>query len=146
LRAAIDADSLLLPGGSRPVVGRVSNGLVRLRKRIGYRNSFQTYLIGSLEQRNNVTVFRGKAGMNPLVAAFMALWFVVLILIGGAGLVAGRQPLEAMIIPPLMMVFGVAGVWLGRWLARSEKAFLIAFVAEVIAASRAPDSEPGTPT
>jgi hypothetical protein len=119
---------------------------VRLRKRISYRNSFQTFLIGSLEGRDGATVFRGRAGMHPLVIGFMAVWFGLLALIGGAafvatvgGLIAGQsQPLGA-IIPLLMAAFGVGLVWFGRWLARGEEAFLVAFVAEVIAAYRTPD-------
>jgi hypothetical protein len=144
LRAATDRDGLLSCFGSRQVVGRVSGGSVRLRKRIGYRNSFQTFLIGSLKGRDGATIFRGRAGMHPFVTGFMAVWFSLLVLIGGAafaaavgGLIAGQgQPLGA-IIPPLMLVFGVGLVCFGRWLARSEEAYLIAFVADAIDASSA---------
>ena len=35
-----------------------------------------------------------------------------------------------------MVVFGVVLVWVGRYLAREEERFLIAFVAEVLGGSR----------
>jgi hypothetical protein len=84
LRETTDHDGLLSWFGSRPVVGRVSGRSVRLRKRIWYRNSFQTFLTGSLEERDGSVVFRGKAGMHPLARGIMAVWFGLLVLIGGA--------------------------------------------------------------
>jgi hypothetical protein len=145
LRAATDRDGLLSWFGSRPVVGRVSEGSVRLRKRIGYRNSFQTILTGSLEGCGGATLFHGRPGMSPLVTGFMAVWLGLTLLIGGvfvAALIAGRVGLLGTVIPPLMLAFGAGLVWFGRWLARGEEAFLVAFVAQVIGASLAPDAEP----
>ena len=89
LREATGRDGLLSGFSSWSVVGRVSGRSVRLRKRIGYRNSFQTVLTGSLEGRDGSTVFRGKAGMHPFVTGFLAVWFGLLTLIGGAAFVAG---------------------------------------------------------
>ena len=149
LREATDRDGLLSWFGSRPVLGRVSGRSVRLRKRIGYRNSFQTFLTGSLEERDGSTVFRGQAGVHPLVTGFMAVWFGLLILLGGAafvagvgGLLGGRGHVLGVIVPAVGLAFGVGLVWFGRWLARNEESFLVAFVAEVIAARRAPEAEP----
>jgi hypothetical protein len=146
LRAATDRDGLLSCFGSRPVVGKVSGGSVRLRKRIGYTNSFQTFLVGSLEVRDDVTMFRGRAGMHPLVIGIMAVYFGLLTFIGAPAFVAaeGGQglPLGA-ITPLLMLVFGVGLVWFGRWLARDEEAYLVAFVTRAIAAGRAQEAEPG---
>ena len=152
LRESTDRDGLLSWSSSWAVVGRVSGQSVRLRKRIGYRNSFQTFLTGSLEGCDGSTVFRGKAGMHPFVAGLMALWFGLLVFIGGAGFVAGvgglfggrGHPL-GMVGLPVGLAFWGGLVWFGRWLARNEEAFLIGFLAEVIAARRAPEAEPVTP-
>ena len=150
LREATDRDGLLSWFSARPVVGRVSGRSVRLRKRIWYRNSFQTSLSGSLEDRDGSTAFRGRAGMHPFVTGFLAVWFGLLVLMGGAAFVAGvgglfggrGQPL-GMIALPVGLAFGGGLVRFGRWLARDEEAFLVAFVAEAIAAGRAPEAEPG---
>jgi hypothetical protein len=47
-----------------------------------------------------------------------------------------------MIALPVGLTFGGGLVWFGRWLARDKEAFLVAVVAEAIAARHAPDAEP----
>jgi hypothetical protein len=135
--------------GSRPVVGHVSGRSVHLRKRIGYGNSFQTVLVGRLEESDGRTVFRGNAGMHRLVAIFMGLWFCGVVLIGGLVFVSaigellagGGRPL-VLIAPPLMLAAGVGLVRFGRWLARDEERFLVDFVAEVINSPPAQEAYP----
>ena len=141
LREAADREGLLSWFGSKPIVGRVSARYIRLRQRIGYRNSFQTFLIGSLEDCDGGTLFRGRAGMHPLVKGFMAVWFSGVVLFGGIAFVTsiqgmlagGGQPIGA-IIPAAMLAFGVVLVGVGRWLARDEERFLVSFLAGVIGA------------
>jgi hypothetical protein len=143
LLAAIDQEGFLSWRGSRPVIGRVSGRSVRLRKRIRYRSSFQTFLTGTLEPQGEGSVFRGTAGMHPFVPIFMAIWFAgVGIAWVGTALVAaiqgllgaGGQPAGVVILTSVMMAFGVALVCAGRLLARGEEPFLVAFVADVLAA------------
>jgi hypothetical protein len=136
--------------GSRPVVGRVAGRSVRLRKRIGYRNSFQTFLTGTLEPRGEGTAFRARAGMHPFVAAFMAVWFAAILLIGGPvfvaavrGVAAEANGLVGLLAPPLMLVCGLLLVWFGRYLARGEEQFLVSFVAEVLGARGEAEAEAG---
>jgi hypothetical protein len=149
LREATDNEGLLSWFRSRPVIGRVSGRSVRLRKRIGYGNSFQAILVGRLEERDGGTVFRGKAGVSTFVTIFMAAWFCGVGLLGGAmsviaigemlGVKFGERPMErslalplVAVIAPLMLTFGVGLVRFGRWLARDEERFLVAFVADTI--------------
>jgi hypothetical protein len=141
LREATDRGGLLGWFATKPVVGRVSGRSVRLRKRIGYRNSFQTYLMGTLEPHGEGSVFRGTCGVHPLVTAFMVAWFAGVVLLGGAmfvpalrGPVGGGEPF-ALMVSSLMVAFGAALVWFGRYLARGEEQFLVIFVAEVLGAS-----------
>ena len=61
LRIAVDPGGVFFGFGSKPVIGRVFRRWVCLRKRIGYRNSFQTFLIGRVEPHGEGSVFRGKA-------------------------------------------------------------------------------------
>ncbi len=142
--------------GARPVIGRVSSRSVRLRKRIGYRNSFQTILVGRLERRTGGTLFLGRAGLGTSVTIFMAGWFGWVVLVGGTlsvlaisemfGVAVGGRPMEgnlprslAPVIVLLMLAFGVGLVRFGRWLARDEERFLVAFVAEVAGLGPAPE-------
>jgi hypothetical protein len=141
LREATDRGGLLGWFATRPVVGRVSGRSVRLRKRIGYRNSFQTFLTGALEPNDEGSVFRGTCGMHPLVTAFLVAWFTAVILLSGGmfvqalrGPVGGGQPF-VLLVTPLLGAFGAALIWFGRYLARGEEQFLVIFVAEVLGAS-----------
>jgi hypothetical protein len=149
LRAVVGADLFVSWFSTRPVVGWVSGRSVRLRKRIGYRNSFQTFLTGTLYGQAGGTVFRGQAGTHPLVRGFLAVWFGGVILIGSAlmvAAVAGRltrgSPLLGVAIPPLLLAFGFGVFRLGRWLARGEERFLVAFLAETIGAGAERAAEP----
>jgi hypothetical protein len=139
LREATDRGGPLSWFGSKPVVGRVSGRFVRLHTRIGYRNSFQTCLTGTLEPRGEGTVFRGRMGLHPLVTIFLAVWFAGAVVIGATLFVtAVRNPIGGgrdyvgLFVPPGLLGFGVALVWIGRYLARGEERFLVAFVAEVL--------------
>src|SRR5262249_54589207 len=120
LREATDRDGLLSWFGTRPVLGRVSGRSVRLRKR-GRRNSSQAILVGSLHELDGGTVFRGQSRWPRLVVGGLAVWFGGVVVIGGTAFVStvramlagGGQPL-AVVIPPLMLAFGVVLVLLER--------------------------------
>jgi hypothetical protein len=146
LGEATDNEELLSWPGARPVIGRVSGGSVRLRKRIGDRNSFQTILVGELEEHKGGTLFRGRAGVDTVVTIFMAVWFCWVVLVGGpifvfaicemlgidVGVVKPKGNLALGVAGfPLMLAFGVGLVRSGRRQARDEERFLVAFVAEV---------------
>lgn len=154
LAAAIDYEGVVSATGlygSKPVAGRVAGHRVRLRKRIGYRNSFQTFLVGTLDPEGGGTVFRGTLGMHPLVRGFMAVWFGGVAVGCAAAAVAavaawaggGAFP-AGVAVPPLMAAFGLALVRLGRYLARGEAEFLADFLtAALVPRSERPDAEPG---
>jgi hypothetical protein len=140
LRAAIGRDGPLALFSSWPVVGRVSGRSVRLRKWVFHGNSFQTLLTGSFEEALGGAVFHGNAGMRPIVRTYMAVWFGGVVLGWAVCLAcalawpAGGGQLMALVVPPLMLAGGVAMVRVGRWLARGEEQFLVAFMEEVIEA------------
>jgi hypothetical protein len=148
LRLAIDPGGLFLGFGSRPVIGRVFGRWVCLRKRIGYSNGFQTFITGAFEPRGGGSVFRGKAGLHPLVIVFMAVWYAGLVLPGvmfcrthaQSGLL-GNAPLA---LVPLCIIgpLGAIGLRFSRYLARGEQRFLIAFMAGVLEASAQDSAEP----
>ncbi len=149
LRAAIDSEwsaaiTLLPSASAKPVVGKASESKLRLRKRIGYRNSFQSYLRASMQRSAEGTVISGTVGMNPLVPVIMGIWFAAVILIGGAAffrtvssMLSGASNLQQNawigIVGPLTMVtFGVGIVGGGLYGARDEARFLTDFLATTL--------------
>src|SRR5438445_577541 len=78
LKASTDSPWMLF--GSKPVVGRSGAGSFRGHKRIGYRNSFQTYAMVSLKAEKTGTRITCRFCMHPIVTAFMAIWFAGVVL------------------------------------------------------------------
>ena len=136
--------SLASSFGSKPVVGRITETSLRLRKRIGYRNSFQSFLAATLRPEAGGTVISGEVGMHEFVKVFMFIWFGGVILIGGTMFVAtvgkilfgsGNQHENVwmgVVIPPVMLIFGFGLVRFGRYLARDEARFLTDFLVQTL--------------
>lgn len=126
----------------KPFRGKVDERSFRIRKNIGYRNSFQTHLYGTLHVEGGQTRVKCTARMRTFVMVFMTVWFGLLFGISGpwffegasaalAGRLADVPPL-LLAIPATMLVFGIALVFFGRWLARNEEAELLSFLEETI--------------
>lgn len=133
LTEAIDSEWVF--GGSKPVVGRVAADGLRLRLRIGYRNSFQTFLFGEVKDDGRGSRINARAGMHPFAAAFMALWITavaVLALAAVSAMLGSGEDFSAQglvwLAPLAMVAFGFGLVAMGRWLARNERAKLVAFL------------------
>ena len=128
----------------KPFRGTVDRQSFRIRPNIRYRNSFQTHLYGSLHAEGGQTRVRCTARMHTFVVFFMAIWFGLTISVGGpiilygVGAVLTGQltgvPSFTSVIPPMMLLFGVALVLFCRWVARDEEAELIRFMEETIEA------------
>ncbi|NJD06063.1 MAG: hypothetical protein FIA97_06145 [Methylococcaceae bacterium] len=126
--------------GVNPVIGEVTESTLRLRKRIGYRNSFQTLLTATLRPGAEGTVVSGDLGIHPVIRTFMFVWFAIVIVTGAPAylglfgpVICGPAMVEenawiGLLIPPAMLVFGLVAVTLGRRLARQEAAFLMEFL------------------
>jgi hypothetical protein len=137
LTAAVDSDWVLF--GSKPVVGRVDKRTFRLRRRIKYRNSFQTFLFGTMVADGRATRLNCRVGTHPIVAVLMAAWLLAVggLLIGAlasASAGAGEIATLFLAVPAAMIAFGVGLVWLGRWLARNEQRDLVAFLKDTVEA------------
>ena len=91
LREEIDSGVMtyLFGIGSKSFTGRVSESSLSLRRRISYRNSFQTVLRARMRPERGGTLISGTCGMHPLVKAFMLVWF------GGLALIAKRRVLRS---------------------------------------------------
>ena len=147
LQSVMDSDRFapLSPAawcGTRPVVGRATLSSLRLRKRIGYRNSFQSILSARMRRVPEGTSITCKAGVDGVVQAFTAFLFACVIILGGtmslvtaASFAAGNRVdtgWMALVIPPGMLLFGYALVRFGRRLSRDETTFLTEFLIDVL--------------
>ncbi len=134
---AVDRDWAFF--GRKAVVGKVSADGFRLRMRISYRNSFQTFMFGTVKAGGRGSRIVARTGMHPAAAMFMLLWLSI-VAVGAATFVASlmQSPGDfgagdgviASLMPIAMLVFGVGLVGIGRWIARGERDSLIAFIEE----------------
>jgi hypothetical protein len=148
LTAAVDEDRFFSRStwlGGKPVVGGVTERGIRLRKRIRYRNDFQTQLRATLRAVPGGTLIAGRCGMPVSVRIFMSIWFAGLVLLtapfvyfGITSLLAGSGTARTSWIdagmPLLMLGFGVGLIAFGRYLARDEAHFLKHFLVETLEA------------
>ncbi len=122
--------------GNKAVAGKVRRDSLRLRERIWYRNSFQTFLFAKLVPQAQGTLIVGRLGMHWLVLTFMAVWLggalsfaVGWLLASLRGDAVGGPPFAILVFFP---VFGVALCGFGRFLARHEAQFLTYFLVETV--------------
>jgi hypothetical protein len=142
-------DSPWIFGGTAPLIGRVDERTFRVRKRIGFRNSFQINLSATLTERDGQTHLHCHLGVHPAARLFMVLWLAGVFLIGVVLWVSTLSSLTisprdfppslflGLLWPPLLMLFGAGLVLLGSWLARGERDFLVTFLRERIEAREA---------
>jgi len=138
---------------SKQVAGSVSKSSVSLRKRISYRNSFQTVLRASLKPSAVGTEIISTIGLHPHVKIFMFIWFGGLTIIGGTIFVVALSfvfgesahisigAVMGMLIPPGMAVFGIGLLKFGKYLARDESILLIDFITDRLDAKEVNKSE-----
>jgi hypothetical protein len=140
--------------GARPVIGRIRGTKLHARKRIIYRNSFQTHLSATLVDQAGQTLVQCRFSMHPFVLAFTTVWFTGVLAIGGLifahslmRLISDhfRAPLDlwaGLAVPVALVGFGIGLLVLGRGLARGEQAFLTDFLRNAGAESEAGEKGP----
>ena len=140
LKAVTDGPFVLL--GKRPLVGWVSASGAGVRRRINYRNSFQTALAATFEADGGGTVIRCRFGLMPLVIAFMVIWMGLALAIGAifalsgpeGSLGSGVSPWFAF-VPLGFLVFGFVMVGVGRSLGRKDEAYILETVRAAVDAT-----------
>lgn len=113
--------------GKRPASGHVGARGGWLRKRIRYRNSFQTILRFKVEAGGAGSRITCHIAAPWFARIFMVLWFLGVILIGGGGGLSAVQARDAtaILVPSVMLAGGGLLIGFSRWLARDEAAWLL---------------------
>jgi hypothetical protein len=153
LSEAIDAERLSVLyfetwRGSKSVLGEVSESSLRLRKRIRYKNSFQTFLTATMKPMAEGTCIEGKFAMNPVVQVAMLIWFAFVtpgawrfvravgqLLMNSGG--SNEVDWMSIVLPPGMLAAGLAVMGVGRYFARNERQFLKDFLIRTLDAQPA---------
>jgi hypothetical protein len=138
LQEKIDRDGVLF--GKKPVIGRVRQTSLRLRKRIKGKNSFQTFLFAKMNEAAGQTRFDCRFGMHPIVIGFMTFWFGGIITMGAAAIIEASGVSATLsisdpmlVFAPLgMIVFGIALVVICRYSARDDQQFLTDFLLDAV--------------
>ncbi|MEN3953573.1 hypothetical protein [Iodidimonas sp. SYSU 1G8] len=147
LRAVTDLRRRFRDGN--PLIGTITEAGVRLRRRIAYRNSFQTYLFGTFSTDSGGTRLACRFGMHPLAVGFLIVWFTFVLIGVGIGFVvafdlfgldeqAGRPLWPAAIVPAFMALFAFGWLKLARKMAEEDEEFMVEFLRFTLDGSRLP--------
>ena len=129
---------------SKKVTGRVSREFISISKKIIYMNSFQTVFRASLKSSGEGTELIGTFDLHPFVKIFMYFWLGFLFLVGGTififtlySFVIKKAPIDidlimGILIPSGMALFGVALLFVGKWFASDESAFIKSFLDDLL--------------
>ena len=147
LAAGIDVERLWFTRsgyrGERPILGKIRDTRFRLQKRRYYRNSFAPFFYGRFVDSGGSTLIEGEFRMHPFVKVFMGLWLSFIALFSVLALASSTRPGEqegkgiALVFSAGMMVFGIALIKFGHWLARAEKPAIVAFLKTTLEAEDA---------
>jgi hypothetical protein len=148
LRAATDSGWAI--AGSKPVLGSIGDGSMRLRRRSYYRHSSQYWLSGQFVEEDGQTRLHCTLGMHPFMRTLLEYWVGAVMLGGGyVFLRAARLFFAAhgaspdprpdylwlgLALPPLLLGFGVVLLVCGDQISQDEPHFLVEFVARTIEA------------
>lgn len=132
--------------GSRPVLGKIEGDRIRLEKRRYYRNSFAPYFYATLSEQEHGTRIEGHFDSPPFVKVFMRIWLAFVLAVGipifilslkGIFLktnTGNGDPVVGVLVPPVLIVFGILLPKIGRWFARSEEGFILNFLQRILSA------------
>jgi len=136
---------------NNPLIGTISESALRVRRRLAYRNSFQTFMFGIMRREGGGARIHCRFGMHPAAVIFLIVWFSFVIIGLGVGLTVAfdlfgidhgiDRPLwPAAIIPVFMAVFALVWLKLSRRLAEEDEMFMIELLRFSLDAELAPGS------
>lgn len=88
--------------------GTVSTGNIRIKRAIGYQNSFLPRIHGTLAPRSSGSRLEATLALHPAVTVFLMVWFGMLALIGIPTMLRSLSDgivWPALLVPPAMFVF-----------------------------------------
>jgi len=102
-----------------------------------FGNSFKPFFIGEFQERNGRVVLTGRFTMIWPVKTFMSVWFGFLLVwtaLPGASIVTqGQTDVVWFPLSGLGMIgAGIALVWIGKWFARNDAAWLSNVIQEAL--------------
>jgi hypothetical protein len=116
------------------VCGKVSEDRVRLYRVIPFvNNSFIPIFTGSFKRADGSVVLSGSFSMHPFVKIFMTVWFTGVIsgsvlmaiqVFRGVGTGKAFAVTPALLIPMVMVLFGILLVKVGKWFSRNDIAYI----------------------
>ncbi|HLJ90423.1 MAG TPA: hypothetical protein VKZ53_26680 [Candidatus Angelobacter sp.] len=132
--------------GNRPVLGEVSQKTFRLRKRINHRNDFARQFYGRFEPEPGGTRIEGHFDTPGLSKYFMRIWLAFAVLIGvpifiqtAIAIVGGSHSASdnewiGLVVPPVLVLFGIALPKIGRLLGKGDEHFIVEHLQNTLAA------------
>lgn len=129
LTAAIDGPMVML--GSKPAIGVASANSAQLKKRLGYRNSFQQNMVIALSPDGAGTRLSCRSSAPVLGQLFLVGWLTtsLLMFVVMAGNVAQGLLSPAFLLAPILLaLFGFGMAMLGRNMSNADEPFLIDFL------------------
>jgi len=136
---------------NNPLIGVITDTTLRLRRRLAYRNSFQTFLFATMKREGDGTRLRCRFGMHPVAVGFLVVWFCFVIVGLGVGLTVAfdlfgidhglDRPLwPAAVVPVFMAVFALFWLKFSRRLAEEDELFMIELFRFSLDAELTPES------
>ena len=138
--------SLFSQYGSKPLAGKVSYKSLQIRKRIDYRNSFQTIFSAKMMPSSSGTEITGKMGLHPFAKKFSIFWIVGVFLLGGPpflmtlidavrnGYYSANHSIVGFIVFPAMIIFAFVVFKVGKRFSESEANFIIESLTNILSA------------
>jgi hypothetical protein len=132
--------------GDRPLLGEVSEGSFRLRKRRYSRNDFAGELYARFGPEPGGTRIEGYFDMPRWAKYFMRIWLTGVALIGAPIFVTTMIDLTrgthymtgdlwvGLIVPPALVLFGIVLPKFGPLLGKGDERFILEFVQNTLAA------------
>ena len=139
--------------GNNPLIGTIGDEALKLRRRIAYRNWFQTFMFATMEREDEGARLHIRFGMHPAAVMFLIVWFTTVVIGLGVGLVVAFDlfgidhgvsgPLwPAAVVPVLMALFALAWLRMSRRVAEEDELFMIELLRFSLDAELAPRSAP----
>jgi hypothetical protein len=120
--------SLFTVFGNKPLSGKITGTKIKISKRINYQNGMQPLLVASFKEKNGETVLEGKFRMHLLSKMFL-LFVIIFTLLMEILIYSSISELSAIML--ILLLFLIAIVIAGKYLARNHQKFIRQYISEL---------------